>query len=254
MVENKKTRKKSIKKTSPKIKKQAVTEIFEVEKNKKEKIITSKGKEEVLTENKGQLENQTKVLRNFIIGFVIILGLIFGFYFYTQAQIHINYKGIEFKATQIGDNKDAILFYETVTLLKSNDGTKDLFGFRLRTNPRALKRISFENLNDFELMKLNAYSYGEGTFDCEGDGVIAMPNLLRVFQKTGMQLVHDENATCDPEERYNYFELKYGDKTEIKEISPSCYEIIIKGNNDKCEILPATEKLMVEIFVKYRDL
>ena len=256
MAEKKKTTKKITKKKTPiKTREEKVTEVFEVKKNKEEKIIKSKGTEEVPITNKGQLEHQKKVLKNFFIGFIIIMGLIFGFYFYTQAQIHMNYKGIEFKAIQMGGGEDnPLLFYETITLLESNDETNALFGFRLRTNPRKLKRIPFENLKDFELMKLNAYSYGEGTFHCEGDGVIAMPNLQRLFQKTGMELIHDENATCDPEARYNYFELKYGDKTEIKEVAPKCYEIIIKGNDDKCEILPATENLMVEIFVKYAEL
>lgn len=252
MVEKKKISKKITKKKTP-IKKQKVTEVFEVEKNKKEKIVKSKGTEEVPVTKKGQLENQNKVLKNFIIGFIIILGLIFGFYFYTQAQININYKGIEFKAVNEGTQENPLILYQTLTLLESNDGTDALFGFRLRTNPRELKRINFENLEDFELMKLNAYSYGEGTFNCEGHGVIAMPNLQRLFQKMGTQLIHDENATCDPEGRYNYFELKYGDKTEIKEIGNRCYEIIMKGNDDKCEILPATEKLMVEMFVKYNE-
>ena len=182
------------------------------------------------------------------------MSLIFGIYFYTQAQIHMNYKGIEFKAVNEGTQENPLVMYRTITLLESNDETNALFGFRLRTNPRKLKRIPFDNLKDFELMKLNAYSYGEGTFNCEGNGVIAMPNLQRLFQKTGMELIHDENATCDSKARYNYFELKYGDKTEIKEVAPKCYEIIIKGNDDKCEILPATEKLMVEIFVKYAKL
>ena len=103
-------------------------------------------------------------------------------------------------------------------------------------------------------MKYNAYSYGEGTFNCNGDGVIAMPNFQRLFQKMGMGLIHDQEATCDPGGRYNYFNLEYGNETEIKMVGKNCYDVVIKGNDDSCEILPATEKLMVELFVKYSEI
>ncbi len=256
MAEKKKTSKKktSKKNVSKKTKKQKVTETYEVTKGNKEKIVKSKGTQEIPKEKKGQSEHQNKILRNFIIGFIIIMAIIAGFYFYTQAQININYKGIEFKAAQIGQGDDSLLLYETKTLMESNDGTNSLFGFRLRTNPRKLKRINFENLDEFKLMRFNGYNYGNNSFDCEGDGVIAMANLQRLFQKTGMQFLQDKNSTCDPEGRYNFFELRYGDKTEIRNIGNNCYEITIKGNDDKCEILPATEKLMAEIYVKYADL
>jgi len=241
------------KKKIPK-KKEEVTEIFEVGKTGKEKIVKTKGVEEVPVEDKNQKKEENKLLKIYLISLsAIILLIIFGYY-YTQSQIYLDYKGIEFKAVQYGEGKYSLIFYETTTLLEPNDGTDTLFGFRIRTNPKKLKNIPFDSLDNFNLMKLNAYFYGEGTFDCEGDGVIAMPNFQRIFQKMGMKLIYDPNATCDEYGRYNLFKLVYGDKTEIKEIGPNCYEIVIQGNDDKCEILPATEKIITEMFVKYRDL
>jgi hypothetical protein len=218
-----------------------------------EKEKDKKNKEEKLKKIKKKNQNEKTLIWILVIIFGIIASIA-GFYFYTQSQMHFNYKGIEFSAVNEGTTSDPLIFYKTDTLAEPNDGTNSLFGFRIRTKPTKLEKIPFENLENFELMKINGYNYEEGTFNCEGYGVIAMPNLQRVFQKTGMTFIHDENATCDIEGRYNFFLFKYGDKTEIKEVGENCYEVVIEGNDEECEILPATEKLMVEIFVKYLEL
>ncbi len=207
-----------------------------------------KEKEENLEKQKKEGENQNKILKTFLIlgGIVILFAL--GYYFYAQTQIHIEYKQINFEMTRIGN----ITFYETRTLANSSEGSP--FGFRLRTNPNDLKSIPFDDVENFRLLKLNGYGYSNNTFDCEGDGVIAMANLQRLFSEIGMNLVRDSNATCDPQGRYNYFYLKYGNETAIREVGSHCYNIVIKGNDAKCEILPATEKLMVEMYSRYLDL
>lgn len=183
-----------------------------------------------------------------------LLLLVLAVYFFVQSQLHFNYKGIEFEAVNQGTSDSPLIFYETRTLLPSEGGTGSPFGFRIRTKPSEIKRVPFENLDEFKLMKVNGFSFEGGDFNCEGYGVVAIPNMQRLFEKAGMRLTYDPNATCDLEGRYNYFKIVYGDKTEIKEISPKCYEIVVEGNDEKCEILQATEKLMVEVFVKYRDL
>jgi len=213
--------------------------------------VKAEGTEEVEVSTKNQLKNQEKLLKNILILLGIIVLLVLGSYIYIQTLRHSTYGEIEFRTANLGTEDDLLIMYETITLADSNDGTEGQFGFRIRTKPSKLKKIPFEGIENFNLMKVNGYSYGEGTFDCEGNGVIAMPNFQRLFQKIGMELVHDENASCDPEGRYNQFNLIYGDKTEIKEVGNRCYDVVIEGNDDSCEILPATEKLMVEIFSKY---
>jgi hypothetical protein len=196
-----------------------------------------------------------RTITNFLIILGMVIVLIFVFYFYIQSQKYVSYKGIDFKVTKIGEGKDLILLYETLTLQISNDGSNQQFGFRIRTNPSKLKNVPFEKLENFNLLKLNGYSFEENyTFNCNGDGVIAMPNLERTFSKMGMDFILDSNSTCDSDGRYNFFYFKYGDKTKIKEIQPRCYDVIVKGNEDNCEILKATEKLMVEMYVKYMNL
>ena len=186
-----------------------------------------------------------------IVSSLVILSILGG-YFYVESQKYFNYKGIDFRTTKIGEKNNTILLYETLTLFKSNDGTNQDFGFRIRTKPSKLKRVEFEGLDNFSLKKYNVYSYEENkTFSCEGYGMIAIQNLARLFAKTGEALIYDRNASCDSEGRYNYFYFTYGNETAIKKIGNDCYEIVIKGNDDECEILPVTEKLMVEMYVRY---
>jgi len=236
---NKKVKGKTKEKTEEKPKKKS--------KKREEAEKDKKSKEEKIQNNK-----TIKIVLG--ISLLIILIVLF-LYFYTQSQSYFNYKGIDFKTTKMGEGEDIILFYETLTFFGSSDGENSLFGFRIRTKPSKLKKIDFENLEEFDLMKLNAYSYEENkTFNCQGYGTIAMQNLKRLFSKMGMTFIQDPNATCDDKGRYNYFNIKYGDETGIKQVGERCYDIVIKGNDDACEVLPATEKLMVELFVKYGEL
>ncbi len=197
---------------------------------------------------KKEIKHENKILRNIFISVGVIFVLVVSIYLYVQSQMFIDYKGVEFQTTKIGE----LTFYETRTLANSSSGTP--FGFRLRTNPTELKKIPFKGLDKLQLMKLNGYTYSNNSFNCQGDAVIAMANLRRLFSKTGMKFIRDPNSTCDPQGRYNYFNLKYGNKTEIKEIGNHCYDLLIKGDDTNCEILPATEKLMVELYVKYLSI
>ncbi|NCO18309.1 hypothetical protein COT60_02370 [Candidatus Pacearchaeota archaeon CG09_land_8_20_14_0_10_30_9] len=215
----------------------------------KEKKQTNISKKKEEFENERSENQENKILKMIFLIVGVVFLLIAGIYFYTQSQINFTYKNIEFQKTKIGE----IDFYETKTLATADDGS--LFGFRLRTKPSVLENIPFENVDELRLMKVNGYTYEDNkTFDCEGDGVIAMANLQRLFSKQGMSVLRDPNSGCDSEGRYNYFTLKYGSATEINEIGLNCYEIVIQGNDAQCQILPATEKLMVELYSRYLSI
>jgi hypothetical protein len=83
---------------------------------------------------------------------------------------------------------------------------------------------------------------------CDGDSIIALANLENLHTVIGASWVIDNNATCD--ERYNLYKIIEANKTEIVEISPRCYEVRVAN----CEILPATERIMLEMFVKNAEL
>lgn len=213
-----------------------------------EKGDTQESKKE--SSQKTKPNNQESILKNvLIIGGIIIL-IVVGLYIYTQNQNSYSYKEIEFKKALIGD----LTFYETVTLAEGPNGEE--FGFRLRTNPKELKTVSFKEEDKLTLMKINVIGIEDesNSFKCEGEGVIAIANLDRLLKEMGSSLAKDENSSCDPEGRYNYFNLKYGDKNSIEEVGNKCYDLVIKGNDNKCDILPVTEKLMVELYSKYLKL
>lgn len=199
-------------------------------------------------------KKENKILKAFLItlGIIILISLVM--YIWAQESKTDSYKNIKFNAVNYGSFERPLIMYETETLSISNDGNEEPFGFRMRTKPSKLKKISFENSDNLDLMKINGYTYSGNTFQCEGDGIIAMENLRRLFQKMGMDFIYDEEETCDPQGRYNYFYLVYGNKTEIREIGKRCYEVVIKGDDSSCEIIPATEKLMVELYSKYLEL
>jgi len=217
-------------------------------KEAKKKKIFKKEREEKKEkiEDKKHEDQENKILKMIFLTVGVVVLLIAGIYIYTQAQVNFTYKNIEFQKNRIGE----IDFYETKTLATAGDGS--LFGFRLRTKPSVLENIPFKGSENLRLMKINGYSYEENsTFNCEGDGIIAIANLQRLFSKQGMEFLRDPNSTCDPEGRYNYFKIKYGPATEIDEVGPNCYDIVITGNDEGCQILPATEKLMVDVYSRY---
>ena len=200
-----------------------------------------------------QEKKQEKILRNFILILGLIIILIAIPHFYIQSQKYFQYKDIEFKATAYGEGQDTLILYETQTLSQGIDGNP--FGFRTRTKPSDFKKIYFESLEDFELMKVNGYKIKENaTLHCDGDGVIAFPPLERVYEKMGADFIYDQNETCSENGYYNFFIFEYGDETRINKIGNNCYEVIVKGDDNSCEILPATEKIMVESFQKYLEI
>jgi len=194
-------------------------------------------------------KEEEKILKMiFIIAGLAFLAF-FTYYLFIQSQSNFNYKGLKFESVKMGE----IQLYPLVSIVNNSQGKPIMFN--LRTNPNELKKVPFESYENLRLLVLNVIGGQENmTFKCGGDGVIAVANLQILFSNMGMDLIKDENATCDPEGRYNYFTLKYGDETRIEEVGPACYDIIIKGDEESCEILPATEKLMVEAYLRYYNL
>jgi len=85
--------------------------------------------------------------------------------------------------------------------------------------------------------------------DCEGYGIIALTNVINLYELIGARIVKDENATCDETGTYMRFDIQKSNETKIEKIGKDCY--LLSVNN--CEILPVTEKMMVETFVKMKD-
>ncbi len=208
-------------------------------KTKKKKVL-----EEEKTPKKEQIKAENKILRNFLIGIcVLALGILL-IYIIFQAMTSFEYQGVEFKVVNEGD----LVFYNTEFPLFNQNGEHIAdYNFYIRKDPRKLDEIPFEG-GDLVLAKTLALQ-SEEEFHCDGDGIIAIANLVKLYQILNINVVRDENATCDSLGRYTLIRLKSGNETKVEKIGNSCYNIVI---ND-CEILEGTERMMLETFIQIKN-
>ena len=213
----------------------------QIKKKRKKSGKQSKVRKERKVSRKKQIESQNKILKNFFIGVVVIIiaGLLI-FLLINQAK-GFEYEGIKFKIVKEGD----LVLYQT-SLPVSYQGEKIPYNFYLRNDPRKLKEIPFNGeLNLAKNLVINSTG-----FNCDGEGIIAVANLLNLYRIMGVEAIKDENATCDSEGRFAFIRLQEGNETNIEKFGPICYNI----NINNCEILKATERLMVEYFIGLNKL
>lgn len=221
-------------------KKTKVTEVFEVEKKGKEAVVKKESTVETEVSKKGQKKHQDKLLKAiFGISIGIILLFVAG-YFYVDSLKTSNYNGVDFTTIAEGD----LLFYKTTVVTGT---TKEVINnnIYLRTKIKDLKNIPF-NRDEFNLMKLAVLNYSS-EFACDERKSIAEANLNHLHEVLGIQLMKDENAACDPEGRYSYYNFMESDEIEFEVIGNNCYNI----KAPSCELLPSMEKLMAEMILNY---
>ena len=83
---------------------------------------------------------------------------------------------------------------------------------------------------------------------CDGDWQIAIGNLMNL-EIFNIKVGKDENASCDLEGRYTFVQISESNESKIEQYGPSCYHLYVAD----CEILPVTEKFMVETFLKINE-
>ncbi|VVB83346.1 Uncharacterised protein [uncultured archaeon] len=221
-------------------KKEEVCEIFDVEKNGKETEIKSCGMEEEKIESPGQVDKEKKIFLKLAIIMIGLFLFFVAFYLMSYYSMHFDYKGVKFEVTKMGQ----LTLYKTSLPVTTSDGKRADYNFYLRNDPRKLEAIQFDGqINLSPNMVLNMTN----NFNCNGDGMIAIANIQNLYNLIGTKMIKDENATCDLEGRYMFLRIRDGNKTGIMEygIKGGCYNIDI--NN--CEILPATEKFMLETLI-----
>ena len=190
------------------------------------------------SKKKPKKKSASNALKITLIVCAVIIILILIAYFYINSLKTYTYENVDFETVHEGK----LLLYQTAIII-TYEGALTPYNFYLRTNPKELKKVEFDN-SGFELMKNTVINF-EDEFNCEGYGIIAVANLARLHEVIGLNIVKDENATCD--ERYLYLNVKKGEKTKIEKLDANCYNIIVED----CEILKATERIMLEIFVEY---
>ncbi|MEK6827403.1 MAG: hypothetical protein AABX99_02885 [Nanoarchaeota archaeon] len=223
------------------VEKKEVCEIFSVEKNGKEETVQSCGVESEKPASSEQLNKEKKIFLKLAIilgGLVLFFAM---FYLMSYYSMHFDYRGVKFEVTKMGQ----LTLYKTSLPVTTSDGKRADYNFYLRNDPRKLEEIKFDGqISLSPNMVLNMTN----SFNCNGDGMIAIANLQNLYNLIGTKMIRDENATCDLEGRYMFLRIRDGNKTGIMEsgVKGGCYDLDV--NN--CEILPATEKFMIETLIE----
>jgi len=239
MVKKKTAGKKSTKK---KTQKKKVKEVFEVKNKGKEKIVEKKGSEEIPISNKNQVEQQNKLLKQILLWLGFIIFLVLAFTLISYLRTNFKYDDVEFEVVK---DSGGLIFFKTSLPVVQN-GKDYNYNFYLRNDPKELQKVRFEgelNIKDFMVMNYT------NEFSCEGYGAIAVTNMNSLYDLIGTKVMKDDNASCDEEGRYMFVKILPGDKTKVEQFGPSCYNLYVKD----CEILKATERFMLETFVKIDD-
>ncbi len=218
-------------------------EFFNVKKKGKTKTIKKQGEIEETFSKRGQKKKQNKQLIWVlsILG-IFILSMIVGWILINKP---IKYEDVKFKKVQ---DKGDLIFYQTSLPTYTQTGKFDgNYYFYLRTNPKKTKNIPFEgNLSFKKMLVINT----SNELNCNGDGIIGIANIQNLYHFLGFNVISDKNASCDSQGRYTYLNIKKGEETKITQYGPSCYEISVSN----CEVLKATERYMLECFVKINNI
>ena len=237
----KKTTKKKAKKTS----KEEVREVFDVKKKGKIVSIEKKGKikKETISPvaKKEQIKQENKLLRNILIFVGVLVVVIVLVVLFVKSIRNFEYEGVDFEVVQEGE---LILHRTSIPVIYQGE-EKD-YNFYLRNDPRKSK-VDF---NEELILMENAVLNMSQDFNCDGEGVIAIANLVQLYRVAGINLMQDENANCDSNGQYMFISIKEGEETRMEKVGPVCYDLYV--NN--CEILEVTEKLMVETFIELNKL
>ena len=241
--------KKKVKKRRIQTKKEEVCETFNIKKDGKKQTVTSCGVEEDVIVKKDQLKSENKILKWVLIIMGALLLLVILIWLVADSMSHILYKGVSFDIVKEGN---LVLYSTFIPVKQTNLQTGKVidadYVFYLRNDPGNLDKINFNG--DIKLSKKAVINVSGRNFNCDGDGIIGVANLQKMYNILGVNLVKDANASCDDMGRYMFIEIEPGDKTEIIQTGILCYTIKVKD----CEILRATEKMMVETFVKYNEI
>jgi len=225
-----------------------VSEIFELEKDKKTEIIKSSGiLKEKINSPKEQIKKENNILKYLFIIIAIILLFFVGVYIGSKYLKGFGYQGLRWDTIKAGD----IIFYHTVFpvylditggVVKNGERVAN-HNVYLRNDPRLLeKEVQFKG--SLELTEMLVIE-GLGNFSCEGYGIASQDGFEQVLGAWGTQVIQDPEADCDLLGRYNFVKLIPGNETKIESYGPKCHAIYIKD----CEVFEAKERFLIQEFI-----
>lgn len=212
------------------VKKMDDKKIKEQESNTKETRIHERVKENKLL---------LKIL--LVIGFFFIAILVA--FFIMRTSTRPDYNGVTFNVVQEGE----LTFYQTAFNVIYK-GKPTVYNFYLRNNPKELKKnVPFDG--EIELRNIMVLNSTTENLFCDGDWNLAIGNLLNL-NIFNIDIMRDENASCSSEGDYMFVQIEEGEETKVEQFGPSCYKLVVSD----CEILPATERFMIEVFSEVNTL
>lgn len=222
-----------------------ICETFEIENDGKKEVKTVC---DIIPEKKAsenQIKKENEILKNLIIVLGFILIIFIAGYFFVNSVRHFEYEGVDFNVIKEGN----LIFYNTIFPMYSDGKHTADYNFYLRNDPRKLDNIGFDG--NLKLSK-NAVINMTEEFNCDGDGMISIANLLKPLNVLGVDVIQDKNATCDPQGRYMFIQIQPSDSnvSKITQTGELCYNIEI----NECEILKTTERFMLELFIRFNEV
>jgi hypothetical protein len=218
-------------------------EIFQVEKDGKEKIIRKEILEEEKAPSIGEVKKERKIFVGVVIAMASFVLMFLILYIILTSVNHFKQDGVKFELIKMGQ----LAFYQTTLPVMHND-VKAEYSFYLRTNPRTLDKVPFAGkvLPKTNMVINIEKDNATKNFNCDGDGMIAVANLIKLYEFIGTKVIKNESIGCDALGNYMYVNIKSGNETKLTQYGPICYNIEIKD----CEILKGTEKFMLETFIE----
>ena len=197
--------------------------------------------EETKRGTKKQIKKENKQLRNILICLGVFIIIFILIVLFIHSRLHFEYRGVKFDVVKEGE----IIFYKT-SLPVIYNGKEIPYNIYLRNDPRKLDVPVEDKINFKQNMVINMTE----DFNCNGDGIIAIANLAKLYELMEINVMKDPNASCDAQGRYMFVQIQEGDETSIEKFGPACYNL----NVNNCEILEVTEKLMIETFVRFNEI
>jgi hypothetical protein len=188
---------------------------------------------------KKERKEENKILKIVLVFIGIFFLCLIVAFFIMRASNHPKYGGLTFNVVQEGQ----LTFYQTSFPIIYQGGVAE-YKIYLRNNPKKLeKEVPFTGeISSIQDTVINITE----EFDCNGDGMIAIANIVNLYGAINKKIMRDENASCDELGRYMYIVVQPGEETSVEKFGPNCYSINIKD----CEILEGTERFITEMLVK----
>lgn len=199
-----------------------------------------------------QAKTHNKILRNiFIFIGVFVLFIVLAVYWFNSIN-SFKYRGVDFRVVKEGE----LIFYQTSIPVGYKDKITGQvvsadYNFYLRNDPRKLENKVLIEGGDISFRKNMVLELTSEELYCQGDWMLALHNAVNLYNLLGFNLiVENESIAYIPIEDYMFIVIQESNVTNINKIGESTYEI----NVNDCEVLAVFERLMIETFVKCKEV